>query len=90
MSSFSVTIHRKTPSTIRCVDRAGEILLGQFPFTSGATTKLRPALVLFDLQQDAIICRITSLVRTGEFDVTLTDWRAAGLLKSSVPALTES
>jgi mRNA interferase MazF len=62
----------------------GEVFICQFPFTSGATSKIRPALVLFDLQQDAIICRITSLFRTTPLDVPLTDWNSAGLLKPSI------
>lgn len=65
----------------------GEVFICQFPFTSGAASKVRPALVLFDLQQDAIICRVTSVLRTGPLDVPLTDWRAAGLLKPSVARL---
>ena len=51
----------------------GEVFICQFPFTSGAASKIRPALVLFDLQQDAVICRVTSVVRTGALDVTLDD-----------------
>jgi hypothetical protein len=43
----------------------GEIFICQFPFTSGAASKIRPALVLFDLEQDAIICRVTGVLRTG-------------------------
>ena len=65
----------------------GEVLLCQFPFTSGTGSKIRPALVLFDLQQDAVICRVTSVSRTGTLDVTLNDWQAAGLLKPSVARL---
>jgi len=65
----------------------GEVFICQFPFTSGATSKIRPALVLFDLRQDAIICRVTSVLRTGPLDVTLTDWQVAGLLKPSVARL---
>lgn len=65
----------------------GEVFLCQFPFTSGAASKIRPALVLFDLPQDVIICRVTSAFRTGPLDVTLADWRAAGLLKPSVARL---
>jgi mRNA interferase MazF len=65
----------------------GEVFICQFPFTSGATSKFRPALVLFDLQYDAIICRITSVLRTGALDVVLTDWRTAGLLRPSVARL---
>lgn len=48
---------------------------------------MRPALVLFDLQQNAIICRITSALYTGPLDVGLTDWQAAGLLRPSVARL---
>ena len=65
----------------------GEVYLCQFPFTSGASGKIRPALVLFDLRLDAIICRITSVQRSGPLDVTLVDWKAAGLLKPSVARL---
>jgi mRNA interferase MazF len=65
----------------------GGVFICQFPFTSGAVSKVRPALFLFDLQQDAIICRVTSVQRTGSLDVILTDWQAAGLLKPSVARL---
>ncbi len=65
----------------------GEVFICQFPFTSGTGSKIRPALVLFDLQQDAVICRITSVSRNGTLDVTLSDWQAAGLLKPSVVRL---
>ena len=65
----------------------GEVYLCQFPFTSGSGSKIRPALVLFDLRQDAIICRVTSILHTDPLDVTLNDWRAAGLLKLSVARL---
>ena len=40
--------------------------------------------MLFDLAQDAIICRVTSVHRTGPLDITLQDWHPAGLLKPSV------
>ena len=65
----------------------GEVFICQLPFTSGATSKRRPALVLFDLQDEVIICRITSVARTGPLDVMLTDWRATGLLKPWVARL---
>jgi len=65
----------------------GEVFLCEFPFTSGASSKVRPALVLFDLGQDALICRVTSGVRTGPLDVRLVDWQASGLLKPSVARL---
>ncbi len=62
----------------------GEVFLCEFPFTSGGTSKIRPALVLFDLQRDVIICRVTSVLHSGPLDVLLNDWAAAGLLKPSV------
>jgi mRNA-degrading endonuclease toxin of MazEF toxin-antitoxin module len=65
----------------------GEVYLCEFPFTSGAQAKTRPALVLFDLKEDAIICRITSVQRSGPMDVTLVGWQTAGLLKPSVARL---
>lgn len=65
----------------------GEVLLCQFPFTSGAASKVRPALLLFDLGPDALICRVTSVLRAGPLDVSLGDWKAAGLLKPSVARL---
>jgi len=65
----------------------GEIFICQFPFTSGAFSKPRPVLVLFDLQQDALICRITSVLRNGLLDVIITDWSQAGLAKPSVARL---
>ena len=65
----------------------GEVFLCQFPFTSGVASKVRPALVLFDLGPDALICRVTSVQRAGPLDVSLTDWQAAGLLKPSIARL---
>jgi mRNA interferase MazF len=65
----------------------GEIYLCQFPFTSGALSKLRPALVLFELQQDAVICRVTSVSHSGPLDIARKDWQQAGLLKPSVARL---
>jgi len=65
----------------------GEVFLCQFPFTSGASSKIRPALVLFDLQDDVIVCRLTSILHNGPFDVRLNDWASSGLLKPSVARL---
>jgi mRNA interferase MazF len=65
----------------------GDVFLCEFPFTSGAASKIRPALVLFDLQHDAIVCRITSVLRNGPLDVRLNDWSSAGLLKPSIARL---
>lgn len=65
----------------------GEIQLCRFPFTSGNGFKIRPALVLFDLGQDAIIARVTSVLRNGPLDVAVRDWQAANLLKPSTVRL---
>ena len=65
----------------------GEVFLYQFPFTSGASSKIRPALVLFDLQPDVIICRLTSILYNDPFDVRLNIWASSGLLKPSVARL---
>ena len=65
----------------------GEIFICQFPFTSGAESKIRPALVLFDLLQDAVICRMTSVPCNGPLDVTIAEWQAAGLLRPSFARL---
>jgi len=65
----------------------GDVVLCQFPFSSGVASKIRPALVLFDLGQDVLICRITSVFRSSSLDVPLSDWQSAGLLKPSVARL---
>jgi mRNA interferase MazF len=62
----------------------GEVFICRFPFTSGAISKPRPALVLFDLGFDVVICRITSASYSSSLDVPVRDWKAAGLAKPSV------
>ena len=42
-------IRLMTPSTITIESVFGQIFLCQFPFTTGAVSKARPVLVLFDL-----------------------------------------
>lgn len=80
-------MRRKTPFTIRINSMFGDVHICVFPFTSGAMSKPRPALVLFDLNQDVIICRITSAAPRGPLDITLQDWAPAGLAKPSVARL---
>jgi mRNA-degrading endonuclease toxin of MazEF toxin-antitoxin module len=65
----------------------GDIFICRFPFTSGLLSKPRPALVLFDLGSDVIICRITSTMHSGKIDARLQDWAAGGLAKPSVARL---
>ena len=85
-NSCEMTLPR-TRSTILAVEHVRRDFLCEFPFTSGSASKVRPALVLFDLKEDAIICRVTSVARNGPLDVTITDWQLAGLLKPSVARL---
>jgi mRNA interferase MazF len=65
----------------------GEVFVCRFPFTSGELSKPRPVLVLFDLEEDAVICRMTSVLYSGPLDVSITDWQEAGLEKPSVARL---
>jgi mRNA interferase MazF len=65
----------------------GQIFICRFPFTSGTFSKPRPVLVLFDLEQDVLICRVTSSKHAGPSDVSLADWKQAGLAKASVVRL---
>lgn len=65
----------------------GEVFLCDFPYTSGAISKRRPVLVLFDLNQDALVCRITSVIRSGPLDVLLVDWKVAELALERGPAM---
>ena len=58
----------------------GTVVLINFPFTNGATTKKRPALVLLDLaDQDLLLARITTQPWGTSFDCPLENWSAAGL-----------
>ncbi len=75
------------PFTTSCVSMFGEVYICEFPFTSGTQSKIRPVLLLFDLKEDAVVCRITSVLRSGPLDVTLAGWETAGLLKPSVVRL---
>jgi mRNA interferase MazF len=65
----------------------GEIYICQFPFTSGEFSKPRPVLVLFELSEDVVICRITSVLRDGDLDVSIENWQSGGLAKPSVARL---
>lgn len=80
-------MRQKTPFTTLSNEMFGDIVICQFPFTSGAVSKRRPAIVLFDLQQDVVLCRVTSAQHSGPLDVVLADWQTAGLLRPSVARL---
>lgn len=62
-----------------------EIVLLTFPFSNPLERKRRPALVLFDANDDdLIVARITSQITKTEFDVEILEWQKAGLLVPSV------
>ena len=64
---------------------SGEIVLVEFPFTSGESSKRRPAIVLLDTDDsDVIVARVTSQEGRDEFDVEVKDWKSAGLLRESI------
>ena len=65
----------------------GEVYLCRFAFTSGALSKPRPVLVLFDIGADVLICRITSVMHAGTLDMAIQHWQQAGLSKPSVARL---
>ena len=66
----------------------GDLLLLQFPLTSGVTGELRPGLVRVDVgDQDVIVERVTRQMHGTLFDIVFTDWKVAGLLAPAVVRL---
>lgn len=62
----------------------GDVVLIAFPFTNFAKAKKRPALILFDSEDnDLIICRITSQISNTKYDVPVLQWQDCGLLSPS-------
>ena len=60
--------------------RPGDFLLVAFPFVGGAQSKKRPALVLIDTgDQDILLARVTTHTYNTSHDITLHQWRQAGL-----------
>jgi mRNA interferase MazF len=57
----------------------GEFWLADIPFTSGSGSKKRPVLVLWLDGLDAVVAAVTSAAPRSPTDVSLTDWRNAGL-----------
>ncbi len=69
----------------------GDIVLVPFPFTDQSTTKKRPAVIISSDQYnrqrpDIIIMAVTSQMQSAEYfgDITISQWKEAGLLKPSV------
>jgi mRNA interferase MazF len=66
------------------VYKPSEVVLVEFPFTSGVGRKLRPALVILDAgDADLLVARIATQASLTPFDVAVADWRGAGLLAPS-------
>ncbi|QLC49062.1 type II toxin-antitoxin system PemK/MazF family toxin [Methanolobus zinderi] len=54
--------------------RKGDIVIINFPFTNGSSSKLRPALALTDqIRSDIVLCQITSKQSNDSFAICLTN-----------------
>ena len=68
--------------------RPGDLVLLAFSYSGATESKRRPALVVFDAgDDDVVVVRVTSQPSQGPFDLSLSDWRQAGLLLPSVARL---
>lgn len=60
--------------------QTGDVVLIRMQFHQVQGSKIRPALVLLDTgDEDIVAAPITSQPRSTEFDLSLLDWRPAGL-----------
>jgi mRNA interferase MazF len=67
--------------------KPGEIWLAEIPFTTGAASKLRPVLILWNDASDSVVAAITSAAPRSVTDVALTDWSVSGLRVASTVRL---
>ncbi len=58
---------------------AGEVWLANIPFTHGSGAKVRPVLILWLDGADAVVAVVTSATPRTPSDVSLADWKTAGL-----------
>ena len=62
----------------------GDVILVGFPHTDYSKVSKRPALVIYDGEdQDILLARITSQQYFSEADYSLTDWQKGGLITES-------
>ncbi|WP_045213396.1 type II toxin-antitoxin system PemK/MazF family toxin [Desulfonatronovibrio magnus] len=62
----------------------GDVVLVSFPHTDYARVSKRPALVIYDGEdQDILLARITSQIYSSEADYSVADWQKAGLITES-------
>jgi PemK-like, MazF-like toxin of type II toxin-antitoxin system len=67
--------------------QAGEIWLAEIRFTSGAASKLRPVLVLWQDAADVVVAAITKAAPRSPTDLPLQDWVSEGLAVASTVRL---
>jgi mRNA interferase MazF len=65
----------------------GELWIADIPFTSGASSKKRPVLILWLDGQDAMVAVVTSAQPRTPMDVFLDDWSSSGLRVASTVRL---
>jgi mRNA interferase MazF len=66
----------------------GDVVLVAFPFADGVTTKQRPAVVILDVgDDDVVVARVTSRTRATEYEISVANWKEAGLLGASTVRL---
>lgn len=69
------------------MSRPGEIWLAEIPFTNGVASKIRPVLILWVDVGDAVVAAITSAAPRSPTDISLADWKGAGLRVASTVRL---
>ncbi|HEY5044028.1 MAG TPA: type II toxin-antitoxin system PemK/MazF family toxin [Verrucomicrobiae bacterium] len=69
------------------MSRPGEIWLAEIPFTNGTASKIRPVLILWVDVGDVVVAAITSAAPRSSTDISLADWKAAGLRVASTVRL---
>lgn len=57
----------------------GDFWVADIPFTDGSGSKKRPVLVLWLDGLDTVVAAVTSAAPRSPTDVSLADWKAAGL-----------
>jgi mRNA interferase MazF len=65
----------------------GEVWIADIPFTSGASSKLRPVLVLWTDSADVVVAAVTSAQPRSATDVALQNWSVVGLRVASTVRL---
>ena len=71
-----------TPMPFTTNYQAGDLVLVDFPFTSSGASKPRPALVILDTgDADVLLARLTTQPQNSPFDVSISGWKQAGLLR---------